>query len=49
MPIALVFVTLVLFILKKNKKDKKDRLRMILFTLKYYLPNARNAMAREIE
>jgi hypothetical protein len=40
---------LVLFILKKNKKDKKDRLTEHLFTPKYYLPNVGNALAHKIE
>jgi hypothetical protein len=40
---------LVLFIFKKNKKDKKDRLTEHLFTLKYYLLTAGNAVAHKIE
>jgi hypothetical protein len=49
MKVTLVFVTLVLFKNKKNKKDKKDRLKNVFHTLKYYLPNADNAMALKIE
>jgi hypothetical protein len=40
---------LVPFIFKKNKKDKKDRLKMKLVTLKYYFSIAYVAMARKIE
>ena len=40
---------LVPFFLKKNKKDKKDRLKMKLFTLKKYFPIVYVAMAHKIE